>query len=350
MKKKSLLATIAALALSTNVMAQEWQDVTDNYLKNAGFDVSSDWETENVPVDPATVKDVSNWIVSGSTSWAASASFGFGESGTINGTSIPGENSSGKKEGGCVAITGAWDSGSGFVKYEQSVTLPAGQYKISFMINNIGKNTGLRTSYFGFNGTYGTTKSFTENTWTTESITVTLDNKTNGNISFGFGWSNTSSSNTPKLCVDYVKIEKATKPQTFFNGTYYLYNEESGTFLSRGSSWGTQATNDPFGLPVNVTNVLNDGESISKIINYDWNSTGLGTNLYTDNGNPSEFTFKGNNTDGFTIFLSGDEYGYVKASEGYRGLTYSKTSDDYCLWKFVNLSQYNEIQNNRKAS
>lgn len=36
-----------------------------------------------------------------------------------------------------------------------------------------------------------------------------------------------------------------------FDGTYYLYNED-GKYLSRGSSWGTRAIVDDWGLPLNV--------------------------------------------------------------------------------------------------
>ena len=35
---------------------------------------------------------------------------------------------------------------------------------------------------------------------------------------------------------------------------YYLYNEDSGLFLSRGAAWGTHATGDTYGIAFEFTN------------------------------------------------------------------------------------------------
>ncbi len=41
------------------------------------------------------------------------------------------------------------------------------------------------------------------------------------------------------------------------DGTYYLYDKEAGVFLSRGCAWGTEASADKYGIPLNVS--LADG-------------------------------------------------------------------------------------------
>ncbi len=208
MKKKLLFLLGGAFLgglFSLNVSAQTWEDVTATYLSNAGFDTESDWQSGNIAVNTAP-KDVSNWTFAGSSSWVGSASFGFGGTGQINGAAIPSTNSVDAATGGCVAITGAWNGGSGNAAYTQSITLPAGSYKLEFMVNNVGKNSNFRTSLFGFNGIYGTTSSYPVNTWTTETVLFTLTAETKGNVSVGFGWPDTGSGNTPKLVVDYVKL------------------------------------------------------------------------------------------------------------------------------------------------
>ncbi len=62
------------------------------------------------------------------------------------------------------------------------------------------------------------------------------------------------------------------------DGTYYLYNEESGLFYSRASSWGTAAVGDNYGFPVNLA--FTDGAT--KIAGADWTDRGLGVDLYYD--------------------------------------------------------------------
>ena len=136
--KKKLLVFLGVVVLgglfSLNVMAQTWKEVTTTYLSNAGFDTEGDWQSEDVAVN-TTPKDVTNWTFAGSSSWVGAASFGFGGSAKINGASIPSTNSAGETAGGCLAITGAWNDGSGSGAYTQSVTLPAGSYKLEFMVN-----------------------------------------------------------------------------------------------------------------------------------------------------------------------------------------------------------------------
>jgi len=207
MKRKLLfVAAIAASALGMRAQT----DVTSTYLTNAGFDAEDDFQTENLTVNPVAIKSVTEWTSNASSSWAASGCIQFGGSGQINGTSIPSTNSDGEATGGAVALTGAWDDGSGYASYTQEVTLPAGHYQIDFKVNNVGQNNNFRTSLFGFTTTaknyYGTITSYPQNTWTTETVSFDLAEETTGNVSIGFGWKHAGSGSTPKLVVDYVKI------------------------------------------------------------------------------------------------------------------------------------------------
>ena len=212
MKRKLLLAAVLVAASviggGNSLFAQT--DVTSTYLKNAGFDTEADYQTGNLGVNPISIKDVTEWTSSASSSWTASGCIQFGGSGQINGTSIPSTNSNSEATGGAVALTGAWNGGSGYASYTQEVTLPAGLYQLVYKVNNVGKNSNFRTSLFGFTTAsknyYGSTTSYPVNTWITETVSFTLEEATTGNISLGFGWPNTGSGNTPKLVVDYVKL------------------------------------------------------------------------------------------------------------------------------------------------
>lgn len=75
-------------------------------------------------------------------------------------------------------------------------------------------------------------------------------------------------------------------------GNYYLYNKESGKFLSRGAAWGTQICLDNYGYAFNVSN---DADAyILKVI--DWQENGMNVSLlngsdggsYVDNGSTTE--------------------------------------------------------------
>ena len=46
--------------------------------------------------------------------------------------------------------------------------------------------------------------------------------------------------------------------------SYYLYNVETGKFLTRGNTWGTQAVTNDFGSPWQVT--IADGKYTLKML------------------------------------------------------------------------------------
>ena len=78
-------------------------------------------------------------------------------------------------------------------------------------------------------------------------------------------------------------------------GIYYLKDNNSGQYLSRGASWGTQATLSQFGLPVEIKNVSSDIYTIRYI---DLSNKYLGNldDPYTDvaatEGNKTQWRFR----------------------------------------------------------
>lgn len=133
--------------------------------------------------------------------------------------------------------------------------------------------------------------------------------------------------------VNYVNAQET--PEN--NGVYYLYNQSSGLFLTRGNNWGTQAVARPVGLPWKVT--LSDGKY--KLQMYDLtvagSNSGFGDNAFTDNGNPLQFTPDGNASNGFTL-QNGSNYITCPATADV--VTLSSTSS---AWQFLTQEQYNTV-------
>ena len=256
MKLKQLLAA-ALLLCSAGAWAQT--DVTNTYITNAGFDKSSDWVTGNIANTAATsASAVTGWTRTGADSWTYGGSLQFGGSGKINNTSIPSTNSDGTASGGALALSGAWDGGNGWIAYTQEVTLPAGNYVLTIPVNNVGKNDKMKTdnaaqspNLFNFttadNVYTGTVTSFPVNTWTINTIRFSLDSQTSGTLSLGLRWVDTSSSNTPKLVIDYVKA------------MYTNYTETLQSTIDRATILNARASDTDLASAITVAQDVLDG-------------------------------------------------------------------------------------------
>lgn len=215
---RKLKLFMAALALTGGVnFALAQTDVTDAYITNAGFDTESDWVTGNIGSTAASATNaVTGWTPKGAESWTYAGTLRFGGQGTINGASIPATNSDGDASGGALALSGAWDDGNGWIALTQDVYLPAGNYVLTIPVNNVGKNSNMKTdnaaqspNLFNFttadNVYTGNVTSFPVNTWTTNTIRFSLAEQTAGTLSLGLRWVHSPSGDTPKLVIDYVK-------------------------------------------------------------------------------------------------------------------------------------------------
>ena len=205
MKRKLLLTALCAV--SAAAMAQT--DVTSTYIVNAGFDTETDFQSSNVATAGSNQrKTVTGWTHSGGNTYTTGAAIGFGTSGQINGANLPSTNADGGTTGGALCLNAAWESS---VWYSQNVTLPAGNYILKFKVNNVGKNEGWNKdpALFTFTtdkNTYaGNVGSYPLNEWTEQTVNFSLATETTGTIKIGYKANNTSSGNTPKLVVDYVK-------------------------------------------------------------------------------------------------------------------------------------------------
>lgn len=121
-------------------------------------------------------------------------------------------------------------------------------------------------------------------------------------------------------------------------GTYYLYNESTGLFLSRGASWGTRSVGDHFGIAFEMTKV-SDHVYTLKNVDHSLAANGnkyLGDNLYTDNGTACNYTFAASGL-GYTITKGS---GYLTASTAQAAISESGSATDASVWQLLTAEQY----------
>lgn len=103
------------------------------------------------------------------------------------------------------------------------------------------------------------------------------------------------------------------------DGEYYLYNESTKTFFSRGSNWGTEASSDRYGIPVVWTSASGTLSTV------DWTdvriSTKDGSTVYSDiSVNEAQCTWKFTDAgDGSYYWQTSDGAKYVKLDVGSLG-------------------------------
>ncbi|MCR5132198.1 MAG: hypothetical protein K6C10_12155 [Prevotella sp.] len=227
MQKKITILTLAILGilLSCPTTVQAQTDVTSQYLKNANFDNSSDFvssivytyandATNNGGV--SSCQSVTGWTPDATGDTKAGGAFGYGSDYGLSGTAypVPATNDKGSSEGGALGLAACW---SGTVGYSQEITLPAGIYRVSYKVYNAGQNIianyDNRCGFISDGGeTYYDDIEFYNGEWTEGMVYLNLTAETTGKIHLGYDCGNVGSGNSPKLFVDYVKIEVYDNP------------------------------------------------------------------------------------------------------------------------------------------
>ncbi len=351
MKKKYLtsLLSLALLAIGGGkTLAQT--DVTETYIVNPGFEKSTAATTKITGGSNATnSKDYTDtgWKNAQTAAWSCSAVMSYtSDSTSLADVKAPTSDNAGNT-GNALGISVGW---SGTVTYQSasSFKLPEGTYKLKVNTYNANTSATYFKSLFGFVATNGTSylsnaTSFTSGSWTTDEVTFTLDAETEGVIQIGGTASNAGSGNQAKIFFDNITLTKekeAEKEDTVIqNGTYYLYDSSSKTFLSRGCAWGTEASMDKYGIPVTAT-LSNGAYTLNPA---DWNVTVYinGANgIYTD-----QTTFS------WSVEQSGDGYiiyngeNYLTHATGTLGEYVTKTTDKAAatVWTLMNATDRNAI-------
>lgn len=126
---------------------------------------------------------------------------------------IPATDSRGKAEGGALALVAAWSSR---VQLIHPVILPAGTYTLTAPVYNAGGTSDVAKNLFGFVTNAGeeylaSDVTFAEGQWSDVTVEFTLEEDTPGWLSVGYVAGNFSSTDMPKLYVDYVQLSDGTQ-------------------------------------------------------------------------------------------------------------------------------------------
>ena len=125
---------------------------------------------------------------------------------------IPATDSRDKSEGGALALVAAWNSS---LQLTQPAMLPAGSYTLTARVYNVAGASEVTKNLFGFVTNAGeeylaTNVTFTEGQWSDVTVEFTLEEDTPGWLSVGYVAGYFSSTNMPKLYVDYVQLSDGT--------------------------------------------------------------------------------------------------------------------------------------------
>lgn len=198
------------LALSTlSSLAWADTDISDLYLQNAGFDDEShfDYRISDQGNVAQEILSIYGWTKDFSVDYTVCGIYELGTAKTFNTYGkVPSAGYQNSK-GGCLALSTGWDQA---MKFYQTVTLPAGNYKLQTAYYN-GSNSNDGYSLLGWIPDNGDAKvssmsSFPSNQWKVDEVTFSLNKETTGRIQIGFKAVANGSANSAKIVSDFVKL------------------------------------------------------------------------------------------------------------------------------------------------
>ena len=215
MKRHFLTVLLAAMAFAS-AQAQDFYDLTANYIQNADFSANVDYgldaAAENVKA--GTLITPKGWTLASSAkgTMAVNATFQYGSKATFSNKSVPATGPDGTSNGSCLIISAAFGN---HVTFYQSAKMPAGNYKLLVTYYNcndeaetVKENTSgwfVTTS----NQTLSQTVSFGTGVWRTDTIAFTLTDVTAGQLHVGIKSSGAVTKNA-MLAIDNVRLLRDT--------------------------------------------------------------------------------------------------------------------------------------------
>ncbi len=228
---------------------QEYYDLTEHYLTNSLFDGEYDYDQTRTGNVAQEMQPVNGWTNDYTMNYTVVGIYQVGSPITYNGASIPASNADGEKSGGVLALSTGWEQD---LKLYQTVTLPAGEYKLVAAYYNGDSQMTAGSSLLAWIPSSGTkvasnVTSFAVGQWTIDEFSFSLKSKRTGKIQIGFKGASGGSGNSAKIAVDYVKLLRQTP---------YIDGEQSPTGNTpkvttdsrfvRGATWafGRMAVNN----------------------------------------------------------------------------------------------------------
>lgn len=190
----------------------EYEDITSLYLKNAGFDLTTSHQKSDLANGTANHKTVSGWTTTCADANGSSGAFAVGSGKKLNGQVVPALNSSNEAKGGVLGISQGWSQPS---FYKQTVTLPAGTYRMSYTVYNVANTTAV-SSRNGYQigsaaAVYDGVSSLPVGQWTYRTMEeFTLEKASSVTFSLGFVPAQSTSTTNPYWFYDFIKLEKVT--------------------------------------------------------------------------------------------------------------------------------------------
>ena len=218
MRKLKLLLAVCALLLGAG---QAWAqtDVTSLFISNPNFEgsaaITTEYKTYHRDVTDGCVSGliaINGWTpVEGTKDARAGGPLAYGSSLKLSGSEAPATKPEGGQNETALGIVAVWNTSSQYLS--ETVSLPAGEYTIKVLYyNKSTNNKDISKNLIGFkesDGTehYGSTKIFTKDDWSTETITFTLESASSGQFSLGYAMGNNGNNDVPHLFIDNIKVE-----------------------------------------------------------------------------------------------------------------------------------------------
>ena len=201
---KCLLAAVALLAAGGVTRAQV--DVSELFLVNNGFDTDINYDAQATGNVAQEILDVAGWTKDHNVDYTIVGTYAFGSAVTFNSSGrVPATGYDGSAA--CLALSTGWEQS---LVYSQTITLPAGSYRLQAAWHNrSGKTAGK--SLVGWvpatgSSTTSTLAAFPLNQWTLEELPFSLTRQTRGKVQIGLQAVAGASVNTAKPVLDFVRL------------------------------------------------------------------------------------------------------------------------------------------------
>ena len=208
---KTILTFLLPCCAIVPVAADDYHDISGNYLQNTGFDSNYNYKVGDEGNVAQEILEIDGWTKNISVNYTITGIYQFGTAKTFNGVAVPAKGYDGIADGGCLALSTGWTQS---MLYEQQVTLPAGKYGLVSAVYNCGTST-VGTSKMGWVPTKGSSvlskvDEFPLQTWITDTVWFEITASTTGNIQIGYQAGGKGSDNSAKIVVDFVKLLRDT--------------------------------------------------------------------------------------------------------------------------------------------
>lgn len=126
-------------------------------------------------------------------------------------------------------------------------------------------------------------------------------------------------------------------------GTYYIYNKESNTFMGRGANWGTQAIMETYGIPVEVKKT-DDGCYTLRQTDMTDAFIGIDGDIYTDKAQTFPVKWKFMPADnGAMVLLNATGKTYIAGNAPYAGCTPTEDKAQATTFELLSKTQYETL-------